>query len=83
LKPKVQQAFEEITRKLTQALVLALPCFTKIFEVECDAFKVGISGVLTQKGLPIAYFSEKLCDSKRRHFTYDKKFYAIIQSLEH
>jgi len=81
--PKVQQAFEEIKKKLTQAPVLALPCFEKIFEIECDASGVGIGEVLTQEGRPIAYFSEKLCDSKRKYFTYDKEFYKIIRSLEH
>ena len=81
--PKAQQAFEEVKKKLTQAPVLALPCFEKIFEVECDASGVGIGGVLTQEGRPIAYFSEKLCDSKRKYSTYDKEFYAIIRSLEH
>jgi len=81
--PKVQQAFEEIKKKLTQAPMLALPCFRKIFELECDASEVTIGGVLTQERHPIAYFNEKLCDSKRRYSTYDKEFYAIIQSLEH
>jgi len=51
--------------------------------VECDAYGVGIGGVLTQQSRPIAYFSEKLCDSKRKYSTYDKEFYAIIRSLEH
>jgi len=45
--PKAQTAFEEVKSKLTEALVLALPCFDKIFEIECDASGVGIGGILT------------------------------------
>ncbi|GJW22444.1 RNA-directed DNA polymerase [Tanacetum coccineum] len=45
--------------------------------------KIGIGVVLSQLGRPIAYFSEKLNDAKRRYTTYDKEFYAIIRALDH
>ncbi|GKV33824.1 hypothetical protein SLEP1_g42275 [Rubroshorea leprosula] len=36
-----------------------------------------------QEGRPIAFFSEKLNDTKLRYSTYDKEFYAIVRALEH
>ena len=80
---QAQKSFEELKEKLTQELVLTLPSFDKVFEVECDASGVGIGAVLSQEGKPIAYFSEKLSDSRRRYSTYDKEFFAIIRALEH
>jgi len=60
-----------------------LRCFSKVFKVEYDASGVGIGGVLTQEGNPLASFSEKPCDSRRKYSTYDKEFFAIVRSLEH
>ncbi|GKA08098.1 RNA-directed DNA polymerase, partial [Tanacetum coccineum] len=81
--PQAQKAFDEIKQQLFSTSVLALPCFQEVFEVECDASGVGIGAVLSQLNRPIAYFSEKLNDAKRRYTTYDKEFYAIIRALEH
>nr|GEY48946.1 RNA-directed DNA polymerase [Tanacetum cinerariifolium] len=75
---QAQMAFEELKRQLASTLVLALSCFTDVFEVECNASGVGIGVVLSQSGCPIAYFNEKLNDVKRRYTTHDKEFYAII-----
>jgi len=80
---KAQSSFKEIKIRLTQAPVLSLPCCSKVFQVECDASRVGIGGVVTREGKPLAFFIEKLYDLRRKYSTYDKQFYAIVRCLEH
>ena len=59
------KAFQEIKKKMTEASMMRLQDFDKVFEVECDAFGVGIGGFLSQDCHPIAYFREKLNEAKK------------------
>eukprot|EP00253_Pinus_taeda_P002540 PITA_02540 len=42
-----------------------------------------IGAILSQEDKPIAYFSEKLNESRQKYSSYDKDFYAVIQALKH
>jgi len=66
---QAHSAGEENKRSHRSAPILALPGFSNIFEVKCDALGVGIVDVLSQEKRPIAFFSEKLNKSKRKYST--------------
>jgi hypothetical protein len=51
-----KHVFDEQKHCLIAAPLLALPDFTKQFEIACNASGLGIGGVLMQEGRSIAYF---------------------------
>ena len=49
-----------------------------MFQVDYDASGHAIGFFFSQEGRPVAYFSEKLNDAKRKYFVYDQEFYGIV-----
>jgi hypothetical protein len=71
-----------LKQNVAELLVLAFSNFNKASKVECDASGSAIGVVLSQEGKPVAFFSEKLNDARRKYFVYDQEFYAIVQALK-
>jgi hypothetical protein len=80
--PESQLAFDTLKSALISALVLALPDFQCVFEVETDACDQGIGTVLIQKDHPLAFVSKALGPRNHGLSTYEKEYMAILLAIE-
>ena len=76
-----QRCFEHFKQVMSSCPVLALPDFTKPFELHCDASGDGIGAVLMQEKHPIAFESRKLRGVERSYSVYDREMLAIMHAL--
>ena len=77
-----QTVFEALKHALINAPVLAMPDFSKPFEVVSDASLLGTGAILMQEGRPIAYHSKKFSSAEKNYTTGEQEFLGIIQAVE-
>ena len=70
-KTTTMKEFADLKKKVIENLVLALPNFDKLFQVDCDASGITIREVLSQEGRPISLFNKNLNEAKKKYFVYD------------
>ena len=62
--------------------VLALPNFSRPFQLQTDASDSGVGAVLLQDGHPLAFVSKALGPRTRGLSTYEKEYLAILIAVD-
>ena len=73
-----ETAFQSLKTAMVQALVLALPDFTKKFVIEADTLGKGLGAVLMQDDKPITFFNKAISQRALGRSTYEKELMAIV-----
>jgi hypothetical protein len=79
---EAERSFKLLKEKIIEQSVLVLPDFIKTFQFRCDASGFAVGIVLSQDNRPIAYFSERMNETKMKYSMYDKYVYAVIEALK-
>jgi hypothetical protein len=77
-----EKSFQELKKRLTTTPVLILPNAKESFVVYYDASKMGLGGVLMQKGQVVAYASRQLKVHEKNYPTHDLELAAIVFVLK-
>lgn len=79
--PEAQECFDKFKELMTSCPVLALPDFSKPFELHYGAFGEGVGVLLMQDKHLISYESRKLRGPERSFNIYDKEMLTIMHDL--
>ena len=80
-----QNAFQLLKEKLTQAPILAYPCFgadAPIFHLLTDASASGLGAILEQGGQVIAYASRALSEAEKNYSVIQRECLAIMYGVK-
>jgi hypothetical protein len=79
---KKQKSFDTLKENISTTPVLELSNLQQPFEIETDASGYAMGVVLMQYRKPIYYHSETFNQDVFNYPTYDKKLYALVQSVK-
>ena len=63
-------------------VLLAYPDFNAPFEIHTDASRLQIGAVISQKGKPIAFYSQNMNIAQYNYTTTDKELLSIVATLK-
>lgn len=78
---EAERSSQYLKQKAPKYPILVLLDLNKVFTIECDVGGVAIGVVLSHEGRPVAFFSEKLNDTKK-FYAYDLEVCAMVQALK-
>ena len=70
--------FDAIKRVKGRELLLVYPDFNASFEIHTYASKLQIGVVISQKGKPIAFYSQKINSAQQSYTTTEKELLSIV-----
>jgi hypothetical protein len=77
------QGFEQLKISMPCTPILALPNFTTLFILECDASDTRMRAVLQQESQPIAYFIRPLSFRYKSLLAYEKELIGLAKTVRH
>ena len=73
-------SFKELKKALVSPPTLAIPDFTKPFEVYVDASDIACGGILLQNKQPVAYHSKTFTPAERNYPVHDRECLGIVSA---
>ena len=67
---------------IAQETILALPDYSKPFQIYTDASDYQLGGVIQQEGKPLAFYSRKLNATQKNYTTEKKELLGVVETLK-
>ena len=67
---------------IRREILKGYPDFNAPFEIHTDASKLQLGAVISQKGKPIAFYSQKMNISQQNYTTTEKELLSIVETLK-